>query len=291
MRIHYRLVLLPLLLILPTICFADIDKDVQKCRQSQDGNFRASCFQKLIPRLDELSKQGLGNTNWAEALKEAYGATAQFDKFLATDRRIQIDAGADKLLSTVLSQTNDKKQAYIAVAQYFQALGPEWQDAAKRAQALGKLKENEIAELAPSIKIQVADAIHAVQPNANGPSTSATPTPAANTGTGDFSHCLKSVALSDQGNAAGRHQATVTVRNTCSQSLNVNICIKSERAQCWTCQIIPLAPNQSADGPSSTGYGDCTSATCTGVSVVFNATPEPAPPKPKVDDSCQSGNR
>ena len=126
MPIHYRLVLLPLLLILPTICFADIDKDVQKCRQTQDGNFRASCFQKLIPRLDELSKQGVGNTNWAEALKEAYGAMAQFDKFLATDRRIQIDSRADKLLSTVLSQTNDKKQAYIAVAQYFQALGPEW---------------------------------------------------------------------------------------------------------------------------------------------------------------------
>lgn len=288
MRTRYRSMFLPLLLFLPTICFADIDKDVQKCRKTQDGTLRASCFQKLIPRLDELSRQGVGNTNWAESLKEAYGATAQFDKFLAANRTIQIDVGADKLLSTVLAQTNNKTQAYIAVAQYFQALGPEWQEAAKRAQTMGKFKENEIAELTLSIKSQVADAIHAVQPNGNAPSDSATSASTANPATGDFSHCLKSVSLSDEGNSAGRHQATVTVENTCSQSLNFNVCIKSERAACWTCKIIPLNPGQSSDGPSSTGYGDCTSATCNGISVVFNATPQAAPPKPNVDDSCHA---
>lgn len=290
MRTPYRLTLLPLLLTLPTMCFADISKDVQKCHQSQNGPDRAACFQKLIPHLDDLSKQGVGNTSWAESLKEAYGATAQFAKLSEAERRIEIDGGSDKLLSTVLAQTNNKTQAYMAVAQYFQALGPNWQEAAKRAETLGKIKEHENAELPPSIKTQIADAIHAVQPGA--PSVSASSSSTVPPGTGDFSHCLKSVALSDQGDASGRHQATVTLQNTCSQSLNVNICIKSERAQCWTCKIIPLAPNQSADGPVSMGYGDCTSTTCNGVSVVFNAVPQGSdPPKPHVDDSCQSGQR
>lgn len=176
MRTPYRLTLLPLLLTLPTMCFADISKDVQKCHQSQNGPDRAACFQKLIPHLDDLSKQGVGNTSWAESLKEAYGATAQFAKLSEAERRIETDGGADKLLSTVLGQTNNKTQAYMAVAQYFQALGPNWQEAAKRAETLGKIKEHENAELPPSIKTQIADAIHAVQPGAPSASASSSST-------------------------------------------------------------------------------------------------------------------
>ena len=261
------------------MCLADINKDLQKCRQSQNGPFRAACFQKLIPELDALSRQGVGNTPWAESLKEAYGATAQFNKLSEAERRIQIDATADRLLSAILAQTNNKIQAYSAVAQYFQALGAEWQEAARRAEALGKSKGSKRVELESSIRTQAADAIQAMQPNGSAAATSVS---AAIPGAGDFSHCLKSVALSDEGNSSGRHQATVTIENTCSQPLNFNICIKSERASCWTCKIIPLSPGQSADGPSSTGFGDCTSATCTGVSVAFNAVAQGDPPKPNV---------
>src|ERR1700761_8320263 len=96
MRVRYRLILLSLLF-LPATCFANIDKDLQKCRQTNDGPSRATCFNKLIPHIDELSRQTPGDTAWAEALREAYGATGQFDKIAEADHRIRVNAGASKL--------------------------------------------------------------------------------------------------------------------------------------------------------------------------------------------------
>jgi hypothetical protein len=288
MRVRHLLIP-PLLLILPVICFADIDKDVRKCRQAQNGNVRASCFNKLIPRIDELSRGIPGDTAWSEALKEAYGATAQFDKIPEAEHRIQVNANANKLQTSVLAETNSKARAYAAVAQYYEALGPEWAEAAKRAEALGASEGRDTGELPPSIKVQIADAINAVQPSVRSasPSSTATPTSAA-----DLSNkCIKASTVSDDSDFSGRHVASVTLRNTCSQTLNAYICVKSDRAQCFTCKIIPLNPGQEAKGPTSIGFGDCTASTCNGVSVVYNVAAEANPQKPNVDDSCQAKPR
>ena len=289
MRVPHRLIPL-LLLLLPAICFADVDKDLQKCRQSQNGNPRAACFNKLIPRIDELSRKIPADTTWAEALKEAYGATGQFDKIPEAERRIQINAGANKLQSSVLAETNNKAQAYKAVAQYYEAIGPEWSEAAKRAESLSKSEGRGSSDLSPSIKTQVADAVNAVQPRAATPSASA-PLILSPAGTDLQNKCIKATTVADEGSSSGRHLATVTVRNTCSQALTAYVCVKSDRAQCWTCKTIALNPGQEAKGPTSIGFGDCTASTCNGVSVVYNASTQANPPKPNVDDSCQAKPR
>ena len=288
MRVRHRLISLSLML-LPAICSADIDKDLRKCRQTQSGNSRASCFNKLIPRIDELSRKNPGDTTWSEALKEAYGATAQFDKLPEVERRIQINAGANKLQSGVLAETNSKSQAYMAVAQYYEALGPKWSEAAKRAESLGKSEGHNAGELTPAIKTQIADAVTAVQPNVRPPAASS---PATLTSDIDFQNkCIKSSTLTDDSDFSGRHLATVTVRNTCSQALTVYLCVKSDRAQCWTCKTIGLNAGQEGKGPTSVGFGDCTAGACNGVSVVYNASTQSNPPKPNVDDSCQAKSR
>ncbi len=289
MRVRHLLIPLWLLLC-PAICFADVDKDLQKCRQSQNGSPRAACFNKLIPRIDELSRKTPADTTWAEALKEAYGATGQLDKIPEAERRIQINVEANKLQSSVLAGTNSKAQAYKAVAQYYEALGPEWSEAAKRAESLSKSEGRESGELAPSIKTQVADAVNAVQPKVATPSGSA-PLILSPAGSDLQNKCIKATTVDDDSSSSGRHLATVTVRNTCSQALTAYVCVKSDRAQCWTCKIIPLNPGQDAKGPTSIGFGDCTSSTCTGVSVEYNASAHGTPPKPNVDDSCQGKPR
>jgi hypothetical protein len=288
MHVRHRLVFL-VLLVLPAICFADIDKDLQKCRQSQDANSRAACFKKLIPHIDDLSRGTPGDTSWAEALKEAYEATGQSDKIPEAERRIQISAGAKKLLSRVLAETNSKAQAYTAVAQYYDALGPDWKVAAKRAGSLAKSDGHENGDLAPSVKTEIADAVNAAQPNVR------TLPPSAplilNSGFDLQNNCIKSSTVSDDSSASGRHVASVTVRNVCSQALTVYLCVKSDRAQCWTCKTIGLNPKQEAKGPTSIGFGECTEGSCNGVSVVYNAATQGSPPKPSVDDSCQGKAR
>jgi hypothetical protein len=285
MRLRHRLRLL-LLLVLPTLCFADIDKDVKKCRQQQSGNVRAACFNKLIFRIDELSRKTPGDTSWSEALREAYGATGQFDKLPEADHRIQINAGASKLQSSVLAETNSKAQAYMAIAQYYEALGPEWSEAANRARSLSKSEGRDTGDLPPSIKTQVADAVKIVQPNARPASASTAATPGSSI---DLSNkCIRASTLSDDSDFSGRHVASVTLRNVCSQALNAYICVKSDRAQCFTCKIILLAPGQEAKGPTSIGFGECTASTCNGVSVVYNVATDANPLKPNVDDSCQA---
>jgi hypothetical protein len=289
MRVWHRLTPVLLLLILPAVCFADIDKDLQKCRQQQSGNARAACFNKLIPRIDELSRKTPGDTTWSEALKEAYGATAQFDKLADADHRIQINAGASKLQSNVLAETNNKAQAYIAVAEYYEALGPDWKEAANRARSLTKSESHDAGDLPPSIKTQIADAVTAVQPKARQVSASAAAAPASSI---DLSNqCIKSSTLNDDSDFSGRHLASVTLRNVCPQNLNAYICVKSDRAQCFTCKIVAIASGQEAKGPTSIGFGDCTASTCNGVSVVYNVATDASPQKPNVDDSCQAKTR
>ena len=288
MRVRNLLILL-LLLILPLVCSADIDKDLQKCRQAKDGPTRAVCFNKLIPRIDELSRKFPGDTAWSEALKEAYGATAQFDKIAEAEHRIQINAGANRLQSSVLAETNSKTQANKAVAQYYEALGPEWSEAAKRAESLGKSGGRDAGALPPSVKTQVADAVNAVQPSARTPSASTPVTPTSGI---DLSNkCIKASTISDDSDNSGRHIASVTLRNTCSQALNAYICVKSDRAPCFTCKIIALNPGQEAKGPTSIGFGDCTASTCNGISVVYNVATQANPQKPNVDNSCQAKTR
>jgi len=281
---RYRLMFPLLGLLFPATSFADVNKDLQKCRQSQDATSRAACFQKLIPHIDDMSKRDVGNQDWAEALKEAYEATGQLDKVPEAEHRIHIIAGADKLLSGVLAQTNSKTQAYVAVVQYYHALGPGWAEAANRAESRGKVKGHEGDYLGPAITSQITDAVNAVRSSAHTPSASTAST--LSPGTGLYNNCLNAVTDSDQGSSSGRHLATVTVKNSCSQFLTFYVCIKSDRAQCWTCKSIGLNPGQHANGPSSTGFGDCASANCTGVSLMFNAAAQGNPPKPNVDDSC-----
>jgi hypothetical protein len=277
------------LLVLPAVCSADIDKDLQKCRRSPDANSGAACFRKLIPHIDDLSRETPGDSSWAKALKEAYEATGRSDKIPEADRRIQIGESAKKLLSDVLAETKSEGQAYAAVAQYYEAFGPDWREAAKRAESLSKAKESESSELAPAIKTQVAAAVHAAQPNVR---TLLPSTPLIlGSGVDLQNKCIKASTVSDDSNASGRHTANVTVRNVCSQALTVYLCVKSERAQCWTCKTIGLNPNQEAKGPTSVGFGDCAEGTCNGVSVVYNATTQGNPPKPSVDDSCQGKPR
>jgi hypothetical protein len=293
MRVRrHRLNLLLLLLLIPTLCSADINKDLKKCRQTQDGPSRAACFNKLIPRIDELSKSTPADTPWAEALKEAYGATGQFDKIAEADRRIQIGAGASKLLSSVISETNSKPQGYTAVAQYYEALGPEWTEAAKHASSLGKSNRNGIGDLPESIRTQVADAVKIAQQRDLHSSTPAASPPVTLTpGIGLQNKCIKSTTVSDDSDFSGRHLASVTVRNTCSEALTVYLCVKSDRAQCWTCKRVGMNPGQEAKGPTSIGFGDCTNSSCNGVSVIYNASAQGNPPKPNVDDSCQPTTR
>jgi hypothetical protein len=278
-----------LFLIFPAICAADADKDLQNCRQSQDAHFRAACFKKLIPHIDDLSRETPGDTSWAEALKEAYEATEQSDKIPEVERRIQISAGAKKLLSNVLAETKSEDQAYTAVSQYYEAFGPDWQEAAKRAESLSTSKGSENGELPAAIKSQVAAAVNAAQPNVRTLSPS---TPLMLGGEVDLQNkCIKASTVSDDSNASGRHTASVTVRNVCSQALTVYLCVKSDRAQCWTCKTIVLNSNHKAQGPTSIGFGDCTAGTRNGVQVVYNAATQGNPPKPSVDDSCQGKAR
>jgi hypothetical protein len=289
MRVRHRWILL-LLILLPAICSADIDKDLQKCRRSHDAVSRATCFKKLIPRIDDLSKQTPGDTNWAEALKEAYEATRETDKVPEAERRIQINATANKLQSSVLAETNSKAQACMAVAQYYGALGPKWSEAAKRSESAANSEASGTTELTPSVKSQVTDAVSAAQKNVR---TQSAPVPLILSPAGAElqNNCIKAAGVSDDSNSSGRHEATATVRNTCSQALTVYLCVKSDRAQCWACKTINLKPGQQAQGPVSIGFGDCTSNNCKGVSVVYNATAQGNPPKPNVDDSCQGKTR
>lgn len=289
--LRYRVMLPSLVLIFPIICVADIDKDLRKCRESHNATARAACFQKLIPRLDERSREIPADTSWAEALKEAYEATIQLDKLSEAARRIQIGEGAKKLISSVLEETNSKAQAYAAVAQYYEALGPEWEEAAKRAEGLEKAEQHENGELPPSIKRQIAEAVNAVQPKAQTPSHSASIPLILHSGIELQNECIKSPSVSDEGSPSGRHVATVTVRNSCSQALTIYLCVKSDRARCWTCKTISLNPGQETQGPSSIGFGDCTGSNCNGVSVQYNAATQGSPPKPNVDDSCQGKTR
>jgi hypothetical protein len=218
-------------------------------------------------------------------LKEAYEATGQSDKVPEAERRIQIGAAAKKLFSSLVVETNSKGQAYAAIAEYYEAFGPQWREAAKRAESLGKSVGSKSGELTPAIKTQVTDAVNAAQPNVRTLSPS---TPLMlGAGVDLQNKCIKASTVSDDSNASGRHTASVTVRNVCSQALTVYLCVKSDRAQCWTCKTIGLNPNQEAKGPTSIGFGDCTAGTCNGVSVVYNAATQGNPPKPSVDDSCQ----